>query len=86
MQKKKNSRPTRIEVKQEVKQWLETQYEGYTVCFGIPVYKTIKAATLASAIGYRDNRGAVLTEPHISIYIMGRFMPIKLGAAFVFPS
>ena len=86
MQKKKTFPPSRIEVEPEVENWLETQYEGYTVCFGIPVYKTIKAATLASAIGYRDNRAAVHTEPYTSIYIMGRLMPIKLGAAFVFPS
>jgi hypothetical protein len=70
---------------QELIDWLESQYEGYTVMFGVPVFKTVKSAMVASAIGYRHNATCVLTEP-VSVYLMGELTKIKLNSKFVFPS
>ena len=70
---------------QELIEWLESQYEGYTVMFGVPVYKSAKSAMIASAIGYRDNRACILTDP-VSIYLFGELAPIKLNNKYVIPS
>ena len=53
---------------------------------GIPVYETVKCAIIASSVGYKDNRACVLTEPYVSIYILGDLVPIKLGEKYVFAS
>ena len=70
----------------DLKNWIDSQYLGFTVCFGIPVYETVKCAIIASSVGYRCNRACVLTEPHASIYIMGDLVPIKLSEKYVFAS
>ena len=67
----------------DLKDWIDSQYLGVTVCFGIPVYETVKCAIIASSVGYKDNRACVLTEPYASIYIMGDLVPIKLGNKYV---
>lgn len=81
-----NYHSTRIDISEELKDWLESQYEGFTVCFGIPVYRSVKGAITASAVGYRCNRACVLTEPYASIYVFGELVPIKLGGKYVVPS
>ena len=67
----------------DLKNWIDSKYLGFTVCFGIPVYETVKCAIIASSVGYKDNRACVLTEPYASIYILGDLVPIKLGNKYV---
>ena len=70
-------------IDEDLRNWIDSQYEGFTVCFGIPVYKTVKCAIIASSVGYHCNRACVLTEPYASIYILGDLVPIKLGNKYV---
>ena len=69
----------------ELIEWLESEYEGYTVMFGVPVYKSAKSAMIASAIGFKDNRACILTDP-VSIYLFGELANIKLNNKYVIPS
>ena len=67
----------------DLKNWIDSQYLGFTVCFCIPVYETVKCAIIASSVEYKDSRACMLTEPYVSIYILGDLVPIKLGNKYV---
>ena len=83
MQMIMNYQATTFNIDDDLKNWIDSQYLGFTVCFGIPVYETVKCAIIASSVGYKDNRACVLTEPYVSIYILGDLVPIKLGNKYV---
>ena len=78
-----NYQATTFNIDDDLKKWIDSQYLGFTVCFGIPVYETVKCAIIASSVGYKDNRACVLTERYASIYILGDLVPIKLGNKYV---
>jgi hypothetical protein len=70
----------------ELKNFIDSHYLGYTVCFGVPVYDSVKACIIASSVGYRCNRAAYLTDDSVSLYLMGKLVPIKMSKKYVFPS
>tara|TARA_R100001443_G_scaffold25905_1_gene38961 strand:+ start:1852 stop:2112 length:261 start_codon:yes stop_codon:yes gene_type:complete len=85
---KKNFRNTKIEPSEELKEWIDSHYKGYTVCFGVPVYDSVKVAIIASSVGYRCNRACYINEEKgaHSLYLMGNLVPIKISSKFVFIS
>ena len=76
----------KVEIDDELKDWIDSHYLGFTVCFGVPVYDTVKACIIASSVGYHCNRACYLTDNKVSLYLMGNLVPITLNTKFAFPS
>ena len=74
------------EIDDELKSYIDSHYLNYTVCFGVPVYDSVKACIIASSVGYHCNRAAYITDDNISIYLLGKLVPIKMSKKYVFPS
>ena len=86
MQMKTNYQDILDNIDEDLKDWIDSHYMGFTVCFGIPVYDSVKASIIASSVGYHCNRACYLTDSSVSLYLMGKLVPIKISPKFAFPS